>query len=64
MKGFIVGDYADEFEEATKQLAAWVASGDLKYEETILTGFDRIPEAFIGLFTGRNTGKLLVDVSQ
>ncbi|SDW87930.1 hypothetical protein SAMN05421781_2651 [Marinococcus luteus] len=64
MKGFIIGDYADEFEEATKQLAAWVASGDLQYEETILTGFDRIPEAFIGLFTGRNTGKLLVDVSE
>lgn len=60
MKGFIVGDYSDRFPEAAKQLAEWVKTGNLKFEETIIEGFDNLPEAFIGLFHGENKGKMIV----
>ena len=60
MKGFIVGDYSDRFPEAATQLAEWVKSGELKFEETIIQGFDKLPEAFIGLFHGENKGKMIV----
>lgn len=53
MKGFVVNDYRDRFPEGTKQLAEWVKSGQLQYEETITEGFERIPEAFLGLFEGK-----------
>ena len=64
MKGFIVRDYAEHFPEAVQQLAQWIKEGKLSYRETILQGFDKLPEAFIGLFTGKNTGKLLVEINE
>jgi NADPH-dependent curcumin reductase CurA len=62
MQGFIVGNYKDRFGEGVRQLAAWVKEGKLKYTETTLTGFDKLPEAMLGLFTGQNTGKMIVEV--
>lgn len=62
LKGFIVRDYAARFEEGLAQLSKWIEEGKLKFTFTILEGFDRLPEAFLGLFTGRNTGKMLVKV--
>lgn len=62
IKGFIVSDYADKFPAASQQLAQWVKQGDLKYKETIIEGFDNIPEAFLGLFTGKNRGKMVVKI--
>lgn len=64
MKGFIVGDYASDFALAAKELATWVREGKLQYQETITEGFDKIPEAFLGLFSGENTGKQLVKVAE
>ena len=40
----------------------YVASGDLRYRETVLDGIERMPEAFIGLLRGDNMGKMLVRV--
>jgi NADPH:quinone reductase len=60
LQGFIVGNYSDRFEEAMKQLTKWVYDGNLKYTETIVHGFDKLPEAFIALFSGKNMGKMLV----
>lgn len=64
MKGFIVTDYASEFGTAAKDMAAWVKAGKLQYQETVTEGFEKLPEAFIGLFTGQNTGKQLVKVAE
>jgi NADPH-dependent curcumin reductase CurA len=64
MKGFIVGDYAARFPEGAKDLGKWVQEGKLKYEESIIEGFDQIPEAFLGLFKGSNVGKQLVKVAE
>lgn len=63
MQGFIVRDFQDQFEEGVKQLASWLKDDKLTYEETIVEGFDNIPQAFIDLFDGKNKGKMIVKVS-
>ncbi|RAJ05305.1 hypothetical protein LX64_02462 [Chitinophaga skermanii] len=60
IKGFIIGDYAPRFGEAMQALGSWVKEGKLQYTETIVDGFDQLPEAFLGLFSGQNQGKMLV----
>ena len=62
MQGFIVSNYADKFPEAMKQLSTWLADGKLTYTETIVDGFDNIPQAFIDLFEGKNKGKMIVKI--
>ncbi|MUP45762.1 NADP-dependent oxidoreductase [Gramella sp. BOM4] len=62
MQGFLVRDHMGEFEKAIKQLATWLQEGKLKYDETIVDGFENTPKAFIQLFEGKNTGKMLVKV--
>jgi NADPH-dependent curcumin reductase CurA len=39
----------------------WVANGDVTTKETVYEGIDQAPDAFIGLFTGANTGKMIVN---
>jgi NADPH:quinone reductase len=62
MRGFIVGDFAAQFPAARAQLALWLRDKKLKYSETIVEGFDAIPQAFIDLFEGKNEGKMIVKV--
>ncbi len=62
MQGFIVSNYAKKFPEAIKQLSQWLAEGKLTYTETIAEGFDTIPEAFLNLFEGKNSGKMLIKI--
>ncbi|MBM7646054.1 NADPH-dependent curcumin reductase CurA [Scopulibacillus daqui] len=62
MKGYIVSDYASQFKDAAEELAQWMQAGQIKYRETIIEGFERIPEAFLGLFKGDNIGKYLVKI--
>ena len=60
--GFIVLDYASRFMEAATQLGQWKMFGKIKDRETIVEGFEKVPEAINMLFTGANTGKLIVKV--
>jgi NADPH-dependent curcumin reductase CurA len=62
MEGFIVIDYLQRFPEAFKALAGHVQSGELQHRETVLQGFDQLPQALMNLFTGGNVGKQLVAV--
>ncbi|TYP78151.1 NADP-dependent oxidoreductase [Paenibacillus methanolicus] len=62
MKGFVLSDYADRMQEGASALAQWLAAGQLKYEETIVEGFENVPKAFLGLFKGENVGKQLVKI--
>lgn len=62
MSGFIVSDYADQFPEGIKQLTEWYKEGKLTKSETVVEGFDQIPQAFIGLFEGKNEGKMVVKI--
>jgi hypothetical protein len=62
MQGFVISNYVDKHSEGIKQLAEWLHQGKLKYIETIVDGFDQIPNAFIDLFKGKNKGKMIVKV--
>jgi len=62
LKGFIVSDYSEHFGEGLQQLGSWLKEGKLKHKETIIHGFDKLPDAFLGLFSGVNQGKMLVAV--
>ena len=63
MKGFIVHNYADRFDEGICQLSDWLKEKKLKYAEHIVQGLENAPKAFIGLFAGDNLGKQIVKVS-
>ena len=62
-RGFIVWDFANQEKEALQQLAKWINQGKLHYLEDIVDGLENAPEAFIGLFDGKNFGKLVVRVN-
>ncbi|MEG1587442.1 MAG: NADP-dependent oxidoreductase, partial [Bacteroidales bacterium] len=62
MKGFIVSDYKDSFHDGMLELLKWYKQGMLQGHETIVQGFDKLPETFISLFDGKNTGKLIVQL--
>ncbi len=60
VQGFIVSDRLNLWPQALSDLTGWVASGQLKYRETVAQGLDNAPKAFIGLLKGQNFGKQLV----
>jgi hypothetical protein len=60
IEGFIVSEHMDVWPEALKELGQGVATGQLKYRETVAQGIAAAPEAFLGLLKGRNFGKQLV----
>lgn len=62
MQGFIIFNYASKYPESMNVLASWLAEGKLTYTETIVEGFDQIPQAFIDLFDGKNKGKMVVKI--
>ena len=60
LQGFIVGEHMDAWPEALKELGTLVATGKLKFRESVAQGIESTPEAFLGLLKGRNFGKQLV----
>jgi NADPH-dependent curcumin reductase CurA len=60
LQGFLVFDYQARMSEFYAEMAPWVASGVVKSRETVVEGLERAPEAFFGLFSGANIGKMLV----
>jgi len=60
VQGFLYGDYASRLGEFHRDMGAWVASGAIKSHETVVHGLEAMPQAFLGLFEGTNTGKMLV----
>lgn len=60
MQGFIVSDFMDMREQFFTDMTAWVKDGSIKWEETVETGVENAPKAFLQLFSGGNTGKMLV----
>ena len=60
MRGFLYGDYVTRLDEFYRDMGKWVAEGKVKPVETVFEGIERAPEAFLGLFNGANTGKMLV----
>jgi NADPH-dependent curcumin reductase CurA len=64
IKGFIVSDEVELFPAGMEYLSGLLSSGRLRYDETIVDGFENALDALGQLFTGANTGKLLVKVAE
>ena len=60
VQGFIVSDRMELWAKALPELIGWVASGKIKYRESVAQGLENAPKAFIGLLKGENFGKQLV----
>lgn len=63
LRGFIVSDHFDLFDEYTAQATDWLRDGSLPSEMTVVDGIEHAYEAFVGLLRGANTGKMLVRLS-
>jgi len=60
IEGFIVSEHMEVWPEALKELGTLVATGKLKYRESVAEGIASAPEAFLGLLKGKNFGKQIV----
>ena len=63
VKGFLVSDYLDRYAESLESLSEWMAEGKIQYKVDIVEGIENAPSAVNKLFTGENTGKLVIKVS-
>jgi NADPH-dependent curcumin reductase CurA len=64
MRGFLAFDFAERYDEALQELAGWLQDGRLVYKEDIVVGLEQAPAAFIGMLSGDNTGKRLIQVTE
>lgn len=60
LQGFIVSDHGDRMGDFYRDMGQWIASGQIKWEETVYTGIENSVPAFLGLFSGENLGKMVV----
>ncbi|MEU6592589.1 NADP-dependent oxidoreductase [Streptomyces sp. NPDC046881] len=60
IEGFLVGDHYDLQPQFVQEVGPWVASGALKYRETVVEGIENNLEAFLGVLRGDNVGKMVV----
>ena len=63
LEGFIVSNHFDKQAEFVKDISGWIASGQVKWRETVEEGVENAPTAFLKLFKGENLGKMLVKLS-
>ena len=63
LRGFIVRDHEDLRPEFEKQVANWLRTGELVSKQTIVDDLDHAVDAFLGLLSGSNVGKMLVRLS-
>jgi NADPH-dependent curcumin reductase CurA len=60
--GFIVRDHYDLLNEFYADMSGWISKGMIKWNETVFKGLENAPKAFLALFKGENTGKMLVKI--
>jgi NADPH-dependent curcumin reductase CurA len=63
MKGFVFYEFEPLRAQFRADMTRWLAEGRLQYKSTVLQGIEQAPAALIGLFSGSNTGKMLVQLS-
>ncbi len=63
MTGFVFSDYLDRIPEAAQALGGWVAAGEISSREDIAEGLENFPDTLLRLFSGENTGKLVLRVA-
>ena len=62
MRGFLVLDWGQESKAFQAEVAPLVASGRLKWRETVVNGLANAPQAFIDMLKGANVGKMVVKI--
>jgi len=62
IEGFLVSDFMPRAAEFYRDIGEMLASGKLQRQETVHEGLESAPDAFLGLFSGGNTGKMLVKI--
>ena len=60
LRGFIVSDHTALQSRFLADMQQWIKAGRMRWTETVMEGFERTPEAFLGLFSGQNIGKMVV----
>jgi NADPH-dependent curcumin reductase CurA len=60
LRGFIVSDHGDRFEDFQREMGAWVREGAITFEETVFDGLDNAVDAFLTMLRGGNLGKMIV----
>jgi NADPH-dependent curcumin reductase CurA len=63
LEGFIIIDHYDQLGAFLRDMAGWVAAGQMKWKETVEVGLDQAPAALMKLFKGGNLGKMLVKLA-
>jgi len=63
MQGFIISDHFDRFGDLITDMSGWLDQGLVKYREDVVDGLENAPEAFLGLFSGNNFGKLIIRIA-
>ncbi|CAN5655296.1 NADP-dependent oxidoreductase [soil metagenome] len=63
LRGFVGTDFMHMYGDFQRDMAGWLKSGQVKYQETVLDGIDNAPAALIGLLNGLNAGKMLVKLA-
>ncbi|RSS68675.1 NADP-dependent oxidoreductase [Streptomyces sp. WAC06614] len=60
LQGILVGDHYGIQDRFVSDVAGWLRSGELVYDETVVEGVENATEAFLGMLRGENTGKMIV----
>ena len=63
LRGFVVGNFPELREPFQQDMASWLESGQIVWRETVREGIRSAPDAFIGLFSGENIGKMIVKLA-
>jgi NADPH-dependent curcumin reductase CurA len=64
MRGFVFYEFESKRAQFLSDMKSWIKDGRMKYRTTILSGIEQAPTALIGLFTGANTGKMVVQLAK
>jgi len=63
LRGFRGSAYAGRIEEVQERVASWLASGELRYRESVTEGLENAPRALIEMLAGRTIGKTVVRIA-
>eukprot|EP01080_Neovahlkampfia_damariscottae_P009257 gene9257-1344_t len=66
IEGFVVSPFfaTPLFGQFLKEMSEWIKTGQIVSDDTIFKGFDKVPEAFLALFTGKKLGKVIISLSE